>query len=43
MVGGFLGEHQGEVGIFGGERGLGFRLLSSCREFGSGGQLGNDW
>ena len=43
VVGGFLGEHRGKGGIFRGECGLGLRLLSSSREFGGGGQLGNDW
>ena len=43
VVGGFLGKHRGEGGIFRGECGLGFRFLSSSREFGSGSQLGDDW
>ena len=43
MVGSFFGEYRGEGGIFGGKSGFGFGLLGCCREFGSGGQFGNDW
>ena len=42
MVGGFLGKYRSEGGIFRGESGFGFRFLSGCREFSSGGQLGDD-
>jgi len=43
MVCCFLGEHRGELGVFGGKDGLWFRSFCGSGEFSSDGEVGDYW